>query len=389
MANNFDYMQANQYSRVQLQDDTVIPAASPNTGQSTVTTWGVILQRLKSLYSRNLGYFSSLENLNSSHPKPQNGLIAYVANSESSTGYYIYNAISGVWVATITPAPAITVDIDSKLDKSAVKQISGTSETDVMSQKAITDLFNSLNTGGNTDGYLPLTGGALTGPVTTRSLISFLDEADTNPVSFGYQAGTFYIANSSRLTKVMGTVLAEKFFVGNRAETAKEVWHKGNLTKLSQLEADIDDKYLRLYEGKLTGELHWTDLQGGETKIGAPGVSNQPHFNFKSTSYDWRFDKNIKIKTGLGETESDYKEVWHKGNLDLTTLNAASADKLKVAVQLWGNTFDGSKSVMGPVKTTKIEFPNGYTIEASGSDLVFKQGITVVATINNSGIRNA
>lgn len=138
----------------------------------------------------------------------------------------------------------------------------------------------------------------------------------------------------------------------------------------------------------MQGMLHWVDLTGGETKIGAPCVSNDPHFYFKSTSYDWRFDKNIKIKVGTGIDGDVYKEVWHAGNLDPETFNAVTASRLKIPVQLWGNTFDGSRSLNGTIKTSKVDFNNGYTLESDGSSLVFKFNGTVCATVTQSGITN-
>jgi hypothetical protein len=61
----------------------------------------------------NKGYFDTLASLQAAFPSPKAGNIAYVADVASSTGYYIYNVVAGVWTATTTEAPAVGVEISN------------------------------------------------------------------------------------------------------------------------------------------------------------------------------------------------------------------------------------------------------------------------------------
>lgn len=68
---------------------------------------------LENVAIANKGYFDTLASLQAAFPSPKAGNIAYVANVASSTGYYIYNVVSGVWTATSTEAPAVGVAISN------------------------------------------------------------------------------------------------------------------------------------------------------------------------------------------------------------------------------------------------------------------------------------
>ncbi len=68
---------------------------------------------LENVAIANKGYFDTLASLQAAFPSPKAGNIAYVANVASSTGYYIYNVVSGVWTATTTEAPAVDVAISN------------------------------------------------------------------------------------------------------------------------------------------------------------------------------------------------------------------------------------------------------------------------------------
>jgi len=68
---------------------------------------------LENVAIANKGYFDTLASLQAAFPSPKAGNIAYVANVASSTGYYIYNVVSGVWTATTTEAPAVGVEISN------------------------------------------------------------------------------------------------------------------------------------------------------------------------------------------------------------------------------------------------------------------------------------
>lgn len=68
---------------------------------------------LENVAIANKGYFDTLASLQAAFPSPKAGNIAYVANVASSTGYYIYKVVSGVWTATTTEAPAVDVEISN------------------------------------------------------------------------------------------------------------------------------------------------------------------------------------------------------------------------------------------------------------------------------------
>lgn len=74
---------------------------------------GQSLTTLENVAIANKGYFDTLASLQAAFPSPKAGNIAYVANVASSTGYYIYNVVSGVWTATTTEAPAVDVEISN------------------------------------------------------------------------------------------------------------------------------------------------------------------------------------------------------------------------------------------------------------------------------------
>lgn len=74
---------------------------------------GQSLTALENVAIANKGYFDTLASLQAAFPSPKAGNIAYVANVASSTGYYIYNVVAGVWTATTTEAPAVDVAISN------------------------------------------------------------------------------------------------------------------------------------------------------------------------------------------------------------------------------------------------------------------------------------
>jgi hypothetical protein len=70
------------------------------------------IQNIITSYIDNKGYFASLASLQTSYPSPEAGDTAYVANALSSTGYYIYNVVNGVWTASTVEAPPVSVPIN-------------------------------------------------------------------------------------------------------------------------------------------------------------------------------------------------------------------------------------------------------------------------------------
>lgn len=72
---------------------------------------GQSLTTLENVAIANKGYFDTLASLQAAFPSPRAGNIAYVANVASSTGYYIYNVVDGVWTASTVEAPAVGVNI--------------------------------------------------------------------------------------------------------------------------------------------------------------------------------------------------------------------------------------------------------------------------------------
>ena len=68
--------------------------------QQTAAAHTAEIQNIKDEYVANKGYYNSLATLQTAYPTPKAGDIAYVADVASSTGYYIYNVVAGVWTAT-------------------------------------------------------------------------------------------------------------------------------------------------------------------------------------------------------------------------------------------------------------------------------------------------
>lgn len=71
------------------------------------------VETAKSEYVANKGYFDTLASLQAAYPAPEAGDTAYVANALSSTGYYIYNVVNGVWTASTVEAPPVSVPINN------------------------------------------------------------------------------------------------------------------------------------------------------------------------------------------------------------------------------------------------------------------------------------
>ena len=106
--------------------------------QGQINTHESQIQDIVTAYIDNKGYFATLPSLEASHP-PEIGDTAYVADALSSTGYYIYNVVDGIWTSSTVEAPPVAVPIGDYILKTNVKQDLGDSDTDIMSQKAVTD----------------------------------------------------------------------------------------------------------------------------------------------------------------------------------------------------------------------------------------------------------
>lgn len=108
---------------------------------------GQSLTTLENVAIANKGYFDTLASLQAAFPSPKAGNIAYVANVASSTGYYIYNVVSGVWTATSTEAPAVGVEISNyaqhgySSSPKTLKQV----DDEVVQLAGKNDLFDKIN----------------------------------------------------------------------------------------------------------------------------------------------------------------------------------------------------------------------------------------------------
>lgn len=103
---------------------------------------------LENVAIANKGYFDTLASLQAAFPSPKAGNIAYVANVASSTGYYIYNVVSGVWTATTTEAPAVGVAISNYAQhgySSSPKTLKQVDDEVVQLAGAVSVVFNPTN----------------------------------------------------------------------------------------------------------------------------------------------------------------------------------------------------------------------------------------------------
>ena len=138
-----DALPSSVFSQVETQQaiNTAIAAVDTNL-QEQINTHESQIQDIVTAYIDNKGYFATLPSLEASHP-PEIGDTAYVADALSSTGYYIYNVVDGIWTSSTVEAPPVAVPIGDYILKTNVKQDLGDSETDIMSQKSITEGLDS------------------------------------------------------------------------------------------------------------------------------------------------------------------------------------------------------------------------------------------------------
>lgn len=95
-----------------------------------------IADKMMSLDNGLKGYFTTIDSLLLAFPNPQIGWTAWVGAAYPGT---VYDVVSGAWHNTTVVPPAEEVNLEDYLQKSSIVQEKGYSETDVMSQKAVTD----------------------------------------------------------------------------------------------------------------------------------------------------------------------------------------------------------------------------------------------------------
>lgn len=90
-----------------------------------------------------IGLFSTLAALNAASIRKKAGDYADVdGGAGQDVKRYIWDESDAKWVLQ---GSATQQDLALKLDKSAVKSTTGTSESDVMSQKAVTDIVGGID----------------------------------------------------------------------------------------------------------------------------------------------------------------------------------------------------------------------------------------------------
>lgn len=94
-----------------IQQDTTWQIASTDINQNFQKVV-IEVEKLKNKTIKAKGYFDSLDDLEAAYPNPSVGEIAYIKNSASSTGYYIYEVVGGAWSATTIESPAPEINLE-------------------------------------------------------------------------------------------------------------------------------------------------------------------------------------------------------------------------------------------------------------------------------------
>lgn len=140
-------------------------------------------------------------------------LLAQIASKQQKGDYATKAELnSGLAGKQPTGDYATKTDVGLKLDKSAVVQATGTSTTNVMSQKSVTDaLANALKD------YLNLTGGTLTGPLFIRK------DGPAFVISPTTEDGACYVQGRDHNNKAV-------WFIGNPTDGGTAIYFRNYIT---------------------------------------------------------------------------------------------------------------------------------------------------------------
>ena len=217
--------------------------------------------------------------------------------------------------------------------------------------------------------YLPLSGGTLTGLLCISSgkdskIILDNTDNETNYQQIGFsQNGTEY----ARLGTFGDTNL--RWQIGNNA--SYKIWHEGNDGSGSGLDADLldgldSDRFLRTFK----------DVTSDLSTFQSPGVvrfsTNNPGLPSNAYNYGnvlvvrgdgsdtlaqlvFSFAQNGLMAVRSGTTTNIGNKPWR--TLACKDDNVASATKLETARTIWGQSFDGTADIDGPIRVLMASDP--------------------------------
>lgn len=310
--------------------------------------------------------------------------------SQQSTGSSIINPMS---------QKATTDALDLKLDKSSVLQVSGVSTTDVMSQKAVTDAIQTLETSVDNKflGYLPLSGGEMTGniilPTGTsikgkvgNSVVNMLNITSGGQVEVGRNGGYIVLStdnyNLRHNRAGVNYIIHDTYNLPNPVQTsdlesyATKTWvgEQGYLTNSSltgyATETWVEGKnYLTSADLSTYATQKWVQDQNYITSSSLTGYATET----------WVEEKNYLVASDLNGYAT---ESWVNSKNYLT-----SADLTGYATEAWVEaknyiTADDIPSVT----ITNSGNGNAVTaITASGHVLTVTKGATYLTSASLSG----
>ena len=150
LLNDANFQNGNQVSASLQAQRNILDAVDANlqnqinTHSSQINTHSSQIQDIVNTYIDNKGYFATLASLQASYPTPEAGDTAYVANALSSTDYYIYNVVGGIWTASTVEAPPVEVPLNDYALNGGSTKTAQDLDNDLieLQNKVTTDFYN-------------------------------------------------------------------------------------------------------------------------------------------------------------------------------------------------------------------------------------------------------
>lgn len=263
-------------------------------------------------------------------------------------------------------------------------------------KKQWTKILTDRNWYATTDGrYLPLTGGTMRGAIEMNNIAFALNgnATDVTPDGapwYGLKAGADNRVYLSGYTGIKLKTAWQEFIIpqnaGNLTHNGYTIWDSGNDGAGSGLDADLldglhMDSFLR--RDATQGYIHnyrndIDEIPKGLTQVGSFGWGNQD-IGYPLAGCMWLslagtqslrtylmvfpdYSNNREIRT---YTSIDGREWQGEKSIAWTTSNVASATKLQIPRNIWGQSFDGTADVNGIIHQNSNGVSNTFGSENS------------------------
>lgn len=262
---------------------------------------------------------------------------------------------------------------DGTITGGAIKTQNGTSSQFLKADGSVDS--NTYATTSQLAGYLPLTGGTLTGGLT----FSYGGATNDQWINFVASDNVTYRLGIQRPFANYGLA----FYDGS---SYYKIWHEGNDGTGSGLDADLLDGQHGSYYAAASALNDYLPLTGGTLTNSAYGSALHIVRNASNGNVVIRFSNNDTVigrclgfdggqaaASGLYFTDNNNGTAYtviSSGNI--SSYNAGSATKLQTARTLWGQSFDGTANVTGNLTSVgNITSSNTYfdLIASSGSEI--------------------